>query len=251
MFATGWWRAGGRAGVDDVFARQFDPNIGAEIMGRGKFGPQTGPWQDLDWQGWWGDEPPFRTPVFVMTHHARPSLTLSDTTFHFVSGDPAGVLDKAKAAAGNVYSGLEKAASTAISVASTAGLFVGMPVIGPGIPAGATVASVTDGTNFVLSANTTAAGTNTTLGSRSSVVISGGLSGSGAITKAGAGRVAVSGTGTYIGTSVTVNAGSLEIGAGTTEVRKIIISDEFVNETSCPNTLSEMIRWISNCSIGP
>lgn len=106
-------------------------------------------------------------------------------------------------------------ASTAISVASTAGLFVGMPVIGPGIPAGATVASVTDGTNFVLSANTTAAGTNTTLGARSSVVISGGLSGSGALTKAGAGRVAVSGTGTYTGTSVTVNAGSLEIGAGT------------------------------------
>lgn len=106
-------------------------------------------------------------------------------------------------------------ASTAISVTSTAGLFAGMPVIGPGIPAGATVASVTDGTNFVLSANTTAAGTNTTLGARSSVVISGGLSGSGAITKAGAGRVAVSGTGTYTGVSVTVNAGSLEIGAGT------------------------------------
>ncbi len=105
--------------------------------------------------------------------------------------------------------------STAISVTSTTGLVVGMPVIGPGIPAGATVASITDGTNFVLSANTTAVGTNTTLGARSSVVISGGLSGSGSITKAGAGRVAVSGTGTYTGAAVTVNDGLFEIGAGT------------------------------------
>lgn len=105
--------------------------------------------------------------------------------------------------------------STAISVTSTTGLVVGMPVIGPGIPAGATVASITDGTNFVLSANTTAVGANTTLGARSSVVISGGLSGSGSVTKAGAGRVAVSGTGTYTGAAVTVNEGLFEIGAGT------------------------------------
>ena len=66
-------------------------------MGRNKFGPQRGPWQDHDWQGWWGDEPPFHTPVFVLTHHPRPSFTLSDTTFHFVDGDPA---DGARAGAG-------------------------------------------------------------------------------------------------------------------------------------------------------
>ena len=61
--------AGGSRGLDDYFTRDFARNIGAEIMGRNKFGPQRGPWQDHEWQGWWGDEPPFHTPVFVMTHH--------------------------------------------------------------------------------------------------------------------------------------------------------------------------------------
>ncbi|MGW1765936.1 dihydrofolate reductase family protein [Streptomyces sp. NPDC002073] len=91
--------AGGSRGLDDYFVRDFARNIGAEIMGRNKFGPQRGPWQDLDWRGWWGDEPPFHTPVFVMTHHPRPSFTLSDTTFHFVDGDPAAVLEQAREAA--------------------------------------------------------------------------------------------------------------------------------------------------------
>jgi dihydrofolate reductase len=91
---------GGSRGLDDYFARDFGNNIGAEIMGRNKFGPQRGPWQDEEWKGWWGDEPPFHTPVFVMTHHPRPSFTLSDTEFHFVSGDPGDVLATAKAAAG-------------------------------------------------------------------------------------------------------------------------------------------------------
>ncbi|GAA2797549.1 dihydrofolate reductase family protein [Streptomyces showdoensis] len=91
--------AGGSRGLDDYFTRDFARNIGAEIMGRNKFGPQRGPWQDHEWQGWWGDEPPFRTPVFVMTHHERPSITLSDTTFHFVGGDPADILDQARKAA--------------------------------------------------------------------------------------------------------------------------------------------------------
>ncbi len=68
-------------------------------MGRNKFGPQRGPWVGDDWQGWWGQEPPFHTPVFVRTHHDRPSFTLSDTTFHFVSGDPATVLQLALEAA--------------------------------------------------------------------------------------------------------------------------------------------------------
>ncbi|MDQ8704688.1 dihydrofolate reductase family protein [Streptomyces sp. LHD-70] len=90
---------GGTRGLDDYFTRDFAHNIGAEIMGRNKFGPQRGPWENEDWKGWWGDEPPFHTPVFVMTHHLRPSFTLSDTTFHFVDDDPATVLDKARKAA--------------------------------------------------------------------------------------------------------------------------------------------------------
>src|SRR5436190_802900 len=103
-FATASWpnrtEPGGSRGLDDYFTREFHRNIGAEIMGRNKFGPQRGPWTDHEWQGWWGDEPPFHTPVFVMTHHERPSFTLSDTTFHFVSGDPATVLAQALEAAG-------------------------------------------------------------------------------------------------------------------------------------------------------
>ncbi|MCD4533103.1 dihydrofolate reductase family protein [Nocardioides sp. cx-169] len=90
---------GGSQGLDDYLVREFHRNIGAEIMGRNKFGPQRGPWTDHEWQGWWGDEPPFHTPVFVMTHHERPSFTLGDTTFHFVSGSPAEVLEPALAAA--------------------------------------------------------------------------------------------------------------------------------------------------------
>ncbi|HET6393553.1 MAG TPA: dihydrofolate reductase family protein [Blastococcus sp.] len=90
---------GGSRGLDDYFTRDFSHGIGAEIMGRNKFGPQRGPWEDHEWHGWWGAEPPFHTPVFVMTHHERPSFTLSDTTFHFVGGEPAAVLEQARAAA--------------------------------------------------------------------------------------------------------------------------------------------------------
>ncbi|MEV8453683.1 dihydrofolate reductase family protein [Streptomyces sp. NPDC052095] len=90
---------GGSRGLDDYLTRDFHHNIGAEIMGRRKFGPQVGPWQNHDWLGWWGDTPPFHTPVFVMTHHPRPSFTLSDTTFHFVDDTPAAVLERAKEAA--------------------------------------------------------------------------------------------------------------------------------------------------------
>jgi len=75
------------------------PTSAPRIMGRGKFGPQQGPWEDLQWQGWWGEEPPFRTPVFVLTHHVRPSITLSDTTFHFIDADPHEALRQAKEAA--------------------------------------------------------------------------------------------------------------------------------------------------------
>jgi dihydrofolate reductase len=90
---------GGTRGLDDYFTRDFSHNIGAEIMGRNKFGPQRGPWEDLDWQGWWGDEPPFHTPVFVLTHHERPSFALSDTTFHFIEATPAEALRLAQEAA--------------------------------------------------------------------------------------------------------------------------------------------------------
>ncbi len=90
---------GGSRGLDDYFTRDFTRNIGAEIMGRNKFGPQRGPWPDLEWRGWWGDEPPFHTPVFVLTHHERPSFALGDTTFHFVGGEPATVLAQARQAA--------------------------------------------------------------------------------------------------------------------------------------------------------
>jgi dihydrofolate reductase len=90
---------GGSRGLDDYFTRDFANNIGAEIMGRNKFGPQRGPWEDHDWQGWWGDVPPFHTPVFVLTHHPRPSFTLADTTFHFVDASPADALALAVEAA--------------------------------------------------------------------------------------------------------------------------------------------------------
>ena len=101
--ATASWpnrtEPGGSRGLDDYFTRDFHHGIGAEIMGRNKFGYQRGPWEDLEWQGWWGDEPPFHTPVFVLTHHVRPSFTLSDTTFHFLDASPAEALEAAKAAA--------------------------------------------------------------------------------------------------------------------------------------------------------
>ena len=90
---------GGTRGLDDNFTRDFANNVGAEVMGRGKFCPQHGPWQDLEWEGWWGDTPPFHTPVFVLTHHARPSFSLSDTTFHFIDAEPHEALRQAKAAA--------------------------------------------------------------------------------------------------------------------------------------------------------
>lgn len=102
-FATASWvyrtDGGGTRGLDDYFTRDYAFNIGAEIMGRNKFGPVRGPWPDLEWNGWWGDEPPFHTPVFVLTHHPRPSVSLSDTTFHFLDASPAEALETAKAAA--------------------------------------------------------------------------------------------------------------------------------------------------------
>jgi dihydrofolate reductase len=105
MFATRWWRdergePGGSAGVDDAFAQLFTPGIGAEIMGAGKFGP-PGWHEDPDWKGWWGPNPPFHTPTFVLTHHPRPSIEMEGgTTFHFVDAAPAEALATAREAAG-------------------------------------------------------------------------------------------------------------------------------------------------------
>lgn len=92
----------GSRGLDDLFAHSFGNDVGAEIMGRNKFGPQRGPWDDHDWVGWWGDTPPFRTPVFVLTHHLRPSFSLADTTFHFLDATPHEALEQARAAAGGL-----------------------------------------------------------------------------------------------------------------------------------------------------
>jgi dihydrofolate reductase len=90
----------GSAGVDEALAAAWNPGIGAEIMGRGKFGPQRGPWEDEAWKGWWDEDPPFHTPVFVLTHHPRPSIEMEGgTTFHFIDASPAEALAAARAAA--------------------------------------------------------------------------------------------------------------------------------------------------------
>jgi dihydrofolate reductase len=108
MFATRWWQSGGSSGgsdgggggVDDAFARQHGPGIGAEIMGAGKFGP-PGWHDDPEWKGWWGPNPPFHTPTFVLTHHPRPSIEMEGgTTFHFLDTSPAEALATAREAAG-------------------------------------------------------------------------------------------------------------------------------------------------------
>ena len=105
MFATRWWHEmvgepGGGGGIDDAFVRLHDRGIGAEIMGAGKFG-YPGWHEDPDWKGWWGDNPPFKHPVFVLTHHPRPTLEFKNgTSFHFVDGSPVQVLEQARAAAG-------------------------------------------------------------------------------------------------------------------------------------------------------
>jgi dihydrofolate reductase len=93
-------RTGGTSGVDGVFAQQHEPGIGAEIMGANKFGPPG--WQDdPDWRGWWGPNPPFHTPTFVLTHRPRPPLEMEGgTTFHFLDASPAEALETARAAAG-------------------------------------------------------------------------------------------------------------------------------------------------------
>ncbi|TDW23955.1 dihydrofolate reductase family protein [Kribbella kalugense] len=90
---------GGTLGADNAFAEEHNPGIGAEIMGAGKFGPPG--WQDdPDWKGWWGPNPPYHTPVFVLTHRPRPSIEMEGgTTFHFLDTTPAEALAQARTAA--------------------------------------------------------------------------------------------------------------------------------------------------------
>src|SRR5262249_43094844 len=92
----------GETGVDDEIAAQGFAGIGAWILGRNMFGPVRGPWPDDSWKGWWGDEPPYHTPVFVLTHHARAPLTMAGgTEFRFVTDGIHSALAQAKAAAGD------------------------------------------------------------------------------------------------------------------------------------------------------
>jgi dihydrofolate reductase len=106
FFQTRTWRQmhgqpGGETGVDDGLAAKGMEGNGAWILGRNMFGPIRGPWLDEGWRGWWGDEPPYHTPVFVLTHHARAPLTMAGgTVFHFVTGGIRAALQMATGAAG-------------------------------------------------------------------------------------------------------------------------------------------------------
>jgi dihydrofolate reductase len=100
-FRTMFGQEGGADGVDEAFAQRGFRNIGAWVLGRNMFGPVRGPWPDEAWRGWWGDEPPYHVPVFVLTHHARPPLEMAgDNVFHFVTGGLSEAINRARAAAG-------------------------------------------------------------------------------------------------------------------------------------------------------
>ena len=94
-------REGGEVNASSAIVEEANADVGAEIMGRGKFGPPGGgPWGEDPWQGWWGEDPPFHKPVFVLTHHEREPLTLSDSTFVFVTDGIESALGQAREAAG-------------------------------------------------------------------------------------------------------------------------------------------------------
>ena len=105
MFNTQWGRRmigqpGGTSGIDDTFLRLFDKGIGAEIMGANKYG-YPGWYKDPAWKGWWGPNPVFHTPVFVLTHHTRAPIEMEGgTTFHFINASPAEAVEAARKAAG-------------------------------------------------------------------------------------------------------------------------------------------------------
>jgi dihydrofolate reductase len=93
---------GAAGGVDDEFAHRAMDNFGAFILGRNMFGPVRGPWLNDEWKGWWGDDPPYHAPTFVLTHHEREPLVMEGgTTFYFVTGGIGEALERAKQAAGD------------------------------------------------------------------------------------------------------------------------------------------------------
>lgn len=93
-------KEGGTTRLDDDFAARGFQNVGAWILGRNMFGPVRGPWPDMNWKGWWGDNPPYHVPAFILTHHARPSIEMEGgTTFHFITGGIHEALDRAREAA--------------------------------------------------------------------------------------------------------------------------------------------------------
>jgi len=93
-------KEGGETGVDNRMCEAGFDNVGAWILGRNMFGPVRGPWPDENWRGWWGEEPPYHVPVFVLTHHARrPLIMKGGTTFHFITGGIEEALARAKASA--------------------------------------------------------------------------------------------------------------------------------------------------------
>jgi dihydrofolate reductase len=100
MFSKMLGREGGSTGPDNDFAERASQNLGAWILGRNMFGPVRGPWPDDSWKGWWGEEPPYHVPVFVLTHHAREPIKMKGgTTFYFVTDGIESALKKAKDAA--------------------------------------------------------------------------------------------------------------------------------------------------------
>ena len=105
FFQTEVWNkmqgeSGGGRGVDNQMAERAFENVGAWILGRNMFGPVRGPWPDESWKGWWGDEPPYHVPVFVLTHHARKPLAMQGgTTFHFITDGAESALKRAREAA--------------------------------------------------------------------------------------------------------------------------------------------------------
>lgn len=101
-FKQAYGRDGGSTGVDSDFGERAMENLGAWIMGRNMFGPVRGEWPDFEWKGWWGDDPPYHCPVFVLTHHQRPPLEMAGgTLFQFVTGGIHEALDRAREAAGD------------------------------------------------------------------------------------------------------------------------------------------------------
>jgi len=100
-FQTMFGKEGGTTGPDNDFAARGIANLGAWILGRNMFGPVRGPWPDEAWKGWWGDNPPYHVPVFVLTHYPRPSITMAGgTTFHFITDGIEAALKRAFEAAG-------------------------------------------------------------------------------------------------------------------------------------------------------